>query len=349
MAFDCLEIRVSLLAAMLSRFKAYTVNMRLLVTGGYGFIGSHFVESAVNKGHEVIVVDNLTYAGNLNNLGKVANSRFKFFKLDIANSKLLISTIAQFKSFDCVINFAAETHVDRSILNSEPFVKSNINGLVNILELVKNGVVKKMIQISTDEVYGTINEGSWDENAKLDPRSPYSASKASGDLLCLAYINTYKLNVTITRSANNYGPRQSLEKFIPNSISKVLSGMDIPVYGDGSNRREWLYVLDHIEAIMKIVEADAVQNSVYNIGGVEYSNIEVARLILKHFNSDQNKIKFTPDRLGHDFRYSVSNTKISSEFDWKPKHSFIESLKETIDWYVSNPNWMESCRLRLIQ
>ncbi len=321
--------------------------MRLLVTGGFGFIGSHFVESALTRGHEVVIIDKLTYAGNPLNLQSTTAGEFRLLKIDISDSDSLLSALTNEELFDCVINFAAESHVDRSISNSTPFIDSNIKGVANLLDLLKVKLIKKLIQVSTDEVYGTISEGSWDESAPIDPRSPYSASKASGDLLCLAYKNTFGLDITITRSSNNYGPRQSVEKFIPNSICKIINGDKIPVYGDGSNRREWLHVLDHASAIMKLVEANVINHTIYNIGGTEVSNIEIAKLIAQNLKRDNNSIELVADRLGHDFRYSVDYSKISVEFDWTPKYELLENLGKTIEWYVSNPGWIESSKLRL--
>jgi dTDP-glucose 4,6-dehydratase len=216
---------------------------------------------------------------------------------------------------DCVINFAAESHVDRSIINSAPFISSNIKGVANLLDALKIGLYKKLIQISTDEVYGTISDGSWDESFPINPRSPYSASKASADMLCIAYKNTFGLDITITRCSNNYGQRQCVEKFIPNSICSILDGTEIPVYGDGKNRREWIHVFDHISAIMKLVDAKEIKHTIYNIGGSEFSNLEIARIISDYLMASSDSIKFVPDRQGHDFRYSVNHELFANEFN----------------------------------
>jgi dTDP-glucose 4,6-dehydratase len=319
--------------------------MRLVVTGGFGFIGSHFVESALARGHEVFVIDKLTYAGNPLNLENVNEDSYRFSQIDIADSNSLLSALTNARHIDCVINFAAESHVDRSISNSTPFIDSNIKGVANLLDSLKARLFKKLIQISTDEVYGTIADGSWNESASIAPRSPYSASKASGDLLCLAYKNTFGLDITITRCSNNYGPRQSVEKFIPNSICKILERERIPVYGDGCNRREWIHVLDHVSAILKLVESQSIKKTIYNIGGIEVSNIEIAKLISGKLGVGIDSIEFVPDRLGHDFRYSVDHSEISNEFGWAPKYELTESLGQTIDWYVNNPTWVESSKL----
>jgi dTDP-glucose 4,6-dehydratase len=291
----------------------------------------------------------LTYAANPLNLINVKADAYKFFKTDIADSNSLNNVLAEIDTVDCVVNFAAESHVDRSISNSTPFIDSNIKGVANLLDGLKHGYFHKLVQVSTDEVYGTISSGSWDENAPIQPRSPYSASKASGDLLCLAYKNTFGLDITITRCSNNFGARQSVEKFVPNSISKILDGRKIPVYGDGNNRREWVHVLDHVSAIMKLVEATSIKHTIYNIGGVELSNIEIAQLIAEKLGEGKDSIEFVIDRLGHDFRYSVNYAQISTEFNWLPASNLTQNLNETIDWYVSNPKWIEASKLGAVK
>jgi dTDP-glucose 4,6-dehydratase len=222
-----------------------------------------------------------------------------------------------------------------------PFIESNVKGTMNLLELLRNGGAKSMIQVSTDEVYGSINTGSWDEHSNLDPRSPYSASKASAEMMCNAYRNTYGVKVIVTRCANNFGPRQSVEKFIPLAITSIFNGTQIPIYGDGSNRREWVHVFDHCQAIYKLAVAEKSSQYTYNIGGKEFSNLNIAEIIAQTTNRERANIKFVTDRLGHDFRYSVNDERIRSEFGWKPKYGFESSIGEIIDWYRSNPEWIE--------
>jgi dTDP-glucose 4,6-dehydratase len=327
----------------------YSLLMRLVVTGGFGFIGSHFVELALSLGHEVIIIDKLTYSGNTLNLENISKDSYRFIEMDISEFDSLLAALNDLTPIDCVINFAAESHVDRSILNSAPFISSNIKGVANLLDALKLGKFTKLIQISTDEVYGTISHGSWDESFPINPRSPYSASKASGDMLCIAYKNTFGLDITITRCSNNYGPRQCVEKFIPNSICSILDGMEIPIYGDGSNRREWLHVSDHVSAIIKLVEASQIKHSIYNIGGSEFSNLEIARMITDYLMVKNDSIIFVPDRQGHDFRYSVNHELFASEFNWQPKYELFGGLQETIEWYVSNPVWIKSSKDRILK
>jgi len=321
--------------------------MRIVVTGGFGFIGSHFVELALSNNHEVIIIDKLTYSGNTLNLENISKDSYKFIEMDISKFDSLLDALNDLMPIDCVVNFAAESHVDRSIINSAPFISSNIKGVANLLDALKLGKYKKLIQISTDEVYGTISNGSWDESFPINPRSPYSASKASGDMLCIAYKNTFGLDITITRCSNNYGPRQCVEKFIPNSICSILDGMEIPIYGDGSNRREWLHVLDHVSAIMKLVDAREIKHTIYNIGGSEFSNLEIARIISDYLMASNDSIKFVPDRQGHDFRYSVNHELFANEFNWRPQYELSSGLKKTIEWYVSNPVWIKSSKERI--
>jgi dTDP-glucose 4,6-dehydratase len=307
------------------RYLLYHYQMRFIVTGGMGFIGSHFVELLLENEHEVLLIDKMTYAANPLSLSQEVQNEANFRKIDIADSISLNECVQKFGSVDFIVNFAAESHVDRSIKNSMPFIESNINGTMNLLELVRNGGAKRMIQVSTDEVYGSLNTGSWDENSNLDPRSPYSASKASAEMMCNAYRNTYGLQVIITRCANNFGPRQSVEKFIPLAVTSILSGNQIPIYGDGSNRREWVHVFDHCQAIYKLSTAE---------------KFNIAEIISQTTKKEPASIKFVADRLGHDFRYSVNDERIRAEFGWQPKHAFESTIGETIDWYRNNPEWV---------
>ena len=283
----------------------------------------------------------MTYAANPLSLSQEVQNEANFQKIDIADSISLNECVQKFGSVDFIVNFAAESHVDRSIKNSMPFIESNIKGTMNLLELVRNGGAKRMFQVSTDEVYGSLNTGSWDENSNLDPRSPYSASKASAEMMCNAYRNTYGIQVFITRCANNFGPRQSVEKFIPLAITSIFSGNQIPIYGDGSNCREWVHVFDHCQAIYKLVNAEKLNHYTYNIGGVEFSNLNIAETISQATKKEPASIKFVADRLGHDFRYSVNDERIRTEFGWKPKYAFESAIGETIDWYRNNPEWIK--------
>lgn len=321
--------------------------MRILVTGGFGFIGSHFVRNRVIKGNEVVIIDKLTYAGNKLNLSDLDKNCYKFKKLDISNNAVLNKFLRFEKKFDLIVHFAAESHVDRSISNGKEFIKSNVIGTFNLLEGMRNGAASKMIHISTDEVYGSLSEGSWDELSNLDPRSPYSASKASSDLLCLSYINTYDLNIVITRCANNFGTHQSPEKFIPNSIIKVTQGKKLPIYGNGRNKREWIHVSDHIKAINLIAEAEKNEFRVYNISGEEMENLELAKIISMKLTGNSEFYDFVPDRKGHDFRYSIDSRRIECEFGWKLKSDFKEEIEETINWYLQNPDWVNNSMSRL--
>jgi dTDP-glucose 4,6-dehydratase len=314
--------------------------MRIVVTGGLGFIGSHFVERVVLDGHSVLVLDKETYAGMPENLLTVPEVGYLLEKTDIADSDALATVFSRHKDFDVVVNFAAESHVDRSIVSSKPFLDTNIVGTVNLLELVRQGVVARMVQVSTDEVYGSITHGAWDEDSPLDPRSPYSSSKASADFFCLAYKNTHGIDVRITRCSNNYGPRQSVEKLIPLTIMNCISGADIPVYGDGKNRREWLYVTDHVDAIMRVMLAEKLDYTIFNIGGVERENIEIVNSLLNAIDKTDSKIRFVEDRKGHDFRYAVDSNRIRNSLGWQSKVSFEDALQATVAWYLNNPKWI---------
>lgn len=317
--------------------------MKILVTGGAGFIGSCFVRHILNKysDYKVINLDALTYAGNIENLDDVKdNKNYTFVHGNICDKKLVRDLIAE---VDCVVNFAAESHVDRSITGPEIFIETNVQGTLNLLQNAKELGVDRYLQVSTDEVYGTLGKtGYFYETTPLAPNSPYSASKASADMLVRAYHETYKMPVLTTRCSNNYGPYQYPEKLIPFFISQLLKGKKVPVYGDGLNVRDWLYVYDHCAAIDTVLHKGRV-GEVYNIGGHnEKTNMEITRLILEAMGKDDSSIEYVKDRLGHDRRYAISNDKIQSELGWEPSLTFEEGIKITIDWYLKNQAWMKS-------
>lgn len=317
--------------------------MRVLVTGGAGFIGSNFVRRALNGKYSaisnVIVLDSLTYAGNLKNLESITeNPNFKFIKGSINDRDLMGKLVNE---VDAIINFAAESHVDRSISDTSKFLETNINGVFEILECMKNSNVR-LIQVSTDEVYGSIASGSWDENSPILPNSPYSASKASAELLCRSYRNTFGIDFIITRCSNNYGPYHHPEKFIPKSITKLLEGKRIPIYGDGKNSRDWIHVDDHCDGIYSAL-INGESGEIYNFGGNnELTNLELTKIILNLLNCDENSIEFVPDRLGHDFRYSVDSNKSFTKLEFSPKVDFNQGIREVIDWYRENERWWKT-------
>ncbi len=323
--------------------------MRILVTGGFGFIGSAFVTLALSHGHDVAVIDKMTYAADYENIPAPIRSKIVVSTLDLANKTELDEFLNSQMPFDFIVNFAAESHVDRSIQDGLPFVKSNILGVVNLLEHLKLFPQTKFLQVSTDEVYGTIHQGSWDETYPLNPRSAYSSSKASAELFCNAYRSTHNLQILITRCANNYGPRQSAEKLIPTVIRSILNNQKVPVYGNGLNSREWIYVEDHVLAILKVVESENPLNTIYNIGGFELTNIELVRKILEIMDSDESKISFVEDRKGHDFRYSVDDSLYRSEFGELGKVNFQAKLESTVSWYLNNNEWLKRSHARLTQ
>lgn len=317
--------------------------MKLLVTGGAGFIGSCFVRHILNKysDYKVINLDALTYCGNLANLDDVKdNPNYTFIHGNICDKKLVQSIIAD---VDCVVNFAAESHVDNSIKNPEIFIETNVQGTLNLLQAAKEHKIQRYLQVSTDEVYGTLGKtGYFYETTPLAPNSPYSASKASADLLVRAYHETYGLPVLNTRCSNNYGPYQYPEKLIPFFISKLLKNEKVPVYGDGLNVRDWLYVYDHCEAIDVVLHKGKI-GEVYNIGGHnEKTNMEITKLILQAMGKDETSIEYVKDRLGHDRRYAISNDKITNELGWQPSVKFEEGIKMTIKWYLENQDWIKS-------
>ena len=317
----------------------------VLVTGGAGFIGSNFVRYMVDKypEYDIINLDALTYSGNLENLKDIENKEnYSFVKGDIRDKSIVDDLV---KKCDYVINFAAESHVDRSISDPEIFIKSNVLGTQVLLNASKEFGVEKYIQISTDEVYGTLGEsGYFTENSPLQPNSPYSASKAGGDLITRAYFETFDLPMNITRCSNNYGPYQFPEKLIPLMISNALENKSLPVYGDGKNIRDWLHVYDHCTAI-DLVLHEGKLGEVYNIGGNnEKENIYIVKLILEELGKDESLIEFVTDRLGHDRRYAIDSTKIQTDLGWKPKYTFEIGIKETIKWYLDNQEWISKVR-----
>jgi len=317
--------------------------VKLLVTGGAGFIGSNFVRYMLNKHEDCTIVnlDKLTYAGNLENLkGIERNKRYSFVKGDICDRKL-VEKVA--KGVDVIINFAAESHVDRSIAEPEPFLTTNVLGTQVLLEAARRFDHKKFVQISTDEVYGSITKGSFKEEDPLRPSSPYAASKAAADMLAHSYFVTYGLPVVITRSTNNFGPFQHPEKLIPKLIINVISGKLLPIYGDGKNVRDWLYVADNCEAIDLILRKGK-SGEIYNVGaGNEKTNLEIATFILEELGKPESMIKFVKDRPGHDRRYSLNCKKLNTL--WKPRHTFEQALKETIQWYKQNEKWWKKIKL----
>lgn len=318
--------------------------MKLLVTGGCGFIGTNFIRAHLREHpHDTIVnIDLLTYAGNPENLKDLEQQRsYIFVHGDIADAQL-VERLFETHRFDAVINFAAESHVDRSIENPHVFLRTNVLGTQTLLDAARRHGVGRFIQISTDEVYGSLGPtGAFSETTPLSPRSPYSASKAAADHLALAYYHTYKLPVLITRCSNNYGPYQYPEKLLPLSIINLLHDREVPVYGDGLQRREWLHVSDHCRGIELVLEKGRV-GEVYNIGGVnEKPNIEVLQLLLKILDKPSSLLCHVEDRPGHDRRYAIDSTKIRSELGWEPQISFEEGLAATVQWYLENRSWWE--------
>jgi dTDP-glucose 4,6-dehydratase len=319
--------------------------MKLLVTGGAGFIGSNFVRYMVNKYPEYTIVnlDLLTYAGNLENLKDIENAaNYKFVRGDIADREF-INGLFKEEKFDYVLNFAAESHVDRSITDPGIFVQTNIQGTLALLDAAKTFGVTKYLQVSTDEVYGTLGEtGYFTEETPLAANSPYSASKAGADLLVRAYHETFGLPVNITRCSNNYGPFHFPEKLIPLMIINALHDKELPIYGDGLNIRDWLHVEDHCQAIDLVLHKGR-NGEVYNVGGNnERTNIEIVKTILQHLNKPESLMKFVTDRPGHDRRYAIDATKLRTELGWSPKYNFDTGIEQTINWYLNNREWWEN-------
>lgn len=316
----------------------------ILVTGGAGFIGSNFIKFALlNTGFNLVNFDKLTYAGNLENLTEVEfNDRYKFIKGDICEKHEVEKAVHE-NEIDTIINFAAESHVDRSILGAKEFINTNVMGTHVLLEVLKDNKLEKYLQVSTDEVYGSLPEDKkeilFTESTPITANSPYSASKASADLLCNAFHHTFGLPILITRCSNNYGPYQFPEKLIPLMIAKTLNGEKLPVYGDGKNVRDWLYVEDHCSAIIKVL-TEGKSGDVYNIGGNnEWYNIDIVKLILKKLGKTDDMIQYVKDRPGHDRRYAIDSSKIANELGWKPAYDFETGITLTIDWYLKNEEW----------
>jgi dTDP-glucose 4,6-dehydratase len=314
--------------------------MRLLVTGGAGFIGSNFVRRIVNGTYpgvsHLTVLDKLTYAGTLKNLETLPEESFEFIKGDIANPDL-ISDLT--KRHDAIVNFAAESHVDRSITGARDFIETNVLGVQNLLAASLQNQVSVFVQVSTDEVYGSISQGSWSEEYPLLPNSPYSASKASADLICRSYNRTFGMDIRVTRCSNNYGPHQFPEKVIPLFVTNLIDNGKVPLYGNGQNVRDWLHVDDHCDGIYSVL-SEGKSGNIYNVGGGrELTNRELTEIILRKFDRDESSIEYVTDRLGHDLRYSVSHEKISRELGYKPKINFEDGIEETIEWYKRNESW----------
>lgn len=317
--------------------------MKLLITGAAGFIGSHFVDYVLDHHPEdtVIGLDKLTYAGNLDNLaGRLQDCRFRFFRADICDREAVFPLLER-ESVDCIVNFAAESHVDRSLQDPGVFLRTNVLGVGVLLDGTAQFGVSRFHQVSTDEVYGDLPldrpELKFDEGSPLRPSSPYSASKAAADLLALSYFRSFGTPVTITRSSNNYGPRQYSEKLIPRMIRRARAGRPLPVYGDGRNVRDWIHVLDHCAAVDLVIRKGRV-GEVYNVGGGnERSNLDLVRLLLSLMGKDEALISFIADRKGHDRRYAVSTEKISTQLGWRPAVEFNSGIRETIRWYLRQP------------
>lgn len=341
-------VQSELFASILRGMNIDVRRLNVLVCGGAGFIGSNFVNHMVKKypQYKIVNLDKLTYAGNIENLKEVENQpNYKFYQGDIVDQEIIEQILTEEK-IDAIVNFAAETHVDRSIhVGSREFVMTNVVGVQTLLDAARRHNIFKFVNISTDEVYGSLELDEprmFTEQTAFEPNVPYAAAKAGGDLLCRAYYNTFGVPVIVSHCSNNYGPYQFPEKLIPFLITKALNKEQFPIYGDGLNVRDWLYVLDHVKAIDLMLHK-GVPGEVYNIGGNnEKSNLEIARLILKYFNLPESEIKFVPDRPGHDRRYAIDASKITNELGWYPEHSFEEALPKTIEWYLYNTEWMKN-------
>ena len=329
---------------VLRKYLRKFIKMKILITGGAGFIGSNFIRYMLQKYPDYFIInfDKLTYAGNLENLSDVdKNPKYSFIQGDICDPVAVEKAVS---GVDAIINFAAESHVDRSIVEAGSFVQTDVYGTYVLLEAVKKHKISKFLHISTDEVYGSIQTGSFTETSTLAPNSPYAASKAGGDLIVRAYFKTHGLPVLITRASNNYGPYQYPEKFIPLFITNALEGKELPLYGDGKNVRDWLHVDDHCSGI-DIVFHKGKLGEVYNIGGGnERENIEIVDIILKELGKSKDIVKFVKDRLGHDRRYSLGIEKIKKELGWTPKADFDKALVETIRWYRDNEGWWKKLK-----
>lgn len=318
--------------------------MKILLTGGAGFMGSNMIRYLLRTYPDVEIVnfDDLTYAGNLESLADIVNdSRYTFVKGSIADATAIEQVV---EGVDLVINYAAETHVDRSILEPKAFIDTNVYGVYNILEAVRKYKTSRYVQISTDEVFGAVMEGESDEGSKFEPRSPYAASKAAGDHLCQAYAITYGVPVIVTHSCNFYGPYQFPEKLIPLFTMNLLEGKTVPVYGDGMQVREWIFTQDHCRAIDMIAQKGN-PGEVYNIGtGYRVPNIEVTKKLLELTGRGDDAIEYVKDRPGHDRRYAINSNKLRSELGWEPQVTFNEGLAQTVEWYKQNREWVDRCR-----
>lgn len=324
--------------------------MTILVTGGCGFIGSNFIINYLNSiDEDVINLDLLTYAGNpetLSGMARTIGNRYKFICGNIADSVVVSRILEQYRP-RVIFNFAAESHVDNSINSSIPFVQTNVLGTVNILECIKKyNKPIKLVQVSTDEVFGSLNEDSpaFNHNTPYAPRSPYSASKAASDHFVMSYHHTYGLDTVITNCSNNYGRYQHPEKFIPTVILSALAGKQVPIYGSGKNIRDWIYVIDHCKGILKAAEHGSPGSRHLFGGDNQISNIDLAKKILQILDLPEDRISFVQDRKGHDFRYDIDNRTSKVILNWKPEHSFDDELKETVKWYRNNLKWVESCQ-----
>jgi dTDP-glucose 4,6-dehydratase len=314
--------------------------MKILITGGAGFIGSNYVKELISNNStwsQIVILDSLTYAGTLANLDfALKNERIKFIKGDIRDENLLSGLMSDVHT---VVHFAAESHVDRSILDPNNFVSTNVLGTANLLKFALKFDIRKFIHISTDEVYGSIEKGSWTEKSLLQPNSPYSSSKASSDLLAISYWKTYGLPVLVSRCSNNFGSNQNIEKLIPLAITNLLDDQPVPIYGDGLNIRDWLHVSDHCRAINSLLE-NGKPGEIYNIGGgTEKTNLEIVQMIIAALNKNKDFIEFVNDRKGHDFRYSVNFNKIQKYCGYNPIKSFENAIVETVNWYQNNEKW----------
>ena len=324
--------------------------MKVLITGGLGFIGSNFTRRFSSLGYDLVVIDKIGYASDLSQIDYYKESRIEFQKSDISNVLDLRKTFNCYGKFDIVVNFAAESHVDRSITNPENFVYSNVIGVHNLLTLQREGLIDKLIQISTDEVYGsiTINEKleRWTENTKINPQNPYSATKASAELICNSFRNTYDLNIVTTRSSNNFGPFQSVDKLIPKIIFHAVKDKKIPIYGHGNQIREWIYVEDNCKAIENVI-INQPSAHLYNLGGTSSTNLNLTKKILEIMHKSEELIEFVKDRAGHDFQYSLNSELYEQEFDHNLSGNFVDKLEKTVSWYLNNYGWMEQSYMRI--
>jgi dTDP-glucose 4,6-dehydratase len=313
--------------------------MKIVVTGGAGFIGSEMCHQLLNSGHQVAVLDSLTYASRMKSLEPILKD-IEFVQLDIRNN-LELNRFFATEFFDAIINFAAETHVDNSISNPQIFAETNVIGTVNLLEQARK-LDLRFLQVSTDEVYGSISEGTFNEEDPLNPSSPYSSSKASAELILSSYVKTFGVNALGVRCSNNYGFRQHPEKLIPSFISRLRVGKKVPIYGLGKNVREWIHVKDSTSGILQVLESGRT-GEFYNISsGFFLSNLELTYKLLNLFDMDESMIEFVEDRAGHDFRYAISSKKIQGELGWKPTIEFEVGLKSTVEWYLNNPDYLQS-------